>query len=84
MLQAIGAKVVYTSRRKAEDAPINFLPFRDRNSRDSTRTGRKKPGWHSAREHQICREGAALGEVGVIAEELQAAGVVGGHQLPQE
>jgi phosphoglycerate dehydrogenase-like enzyme len=29
MLQAIGAKVVYTSRREAEDAQINFLPFRD-------------------------------------------------------
>ena len=29
MLQAIGTKVVYTSRREAEDAPINFLPFRD-------------------------------------------------------
>jgi phosphoglycerate dehydrogenase-like enzyme len=29
MLQAIGAKVVYTSRREAEDAPINFLPFCD-------------------------------------------------------
>ena len=27
MLQAIGAKVVYTSRRPAEDAPISFLPL---------------------------------------------------------
>jgi phosphoglycerate dehydrogenase-like enzyme len=29
MLQAIGAKVVYTSRRPAADAPIAFLPFRE-------------------------------------------------------
>jgi phosphoglycerate dehydrogenase-like enzyme len=29
MLQAIGAKVVYSSRRPAADAPIAFLPFRE-------------------------------------------------------
>jgi phosphoglycerate dehydrogenase-like enzyme len=29
MLQAIGAKVVYTSRRPAADSPIAFLPFRE-------------------------------------------------------
>ena len=29
MLQVIGAKVVYTSRRPAADAPIAFLPFRE-------------------------------------------------------
>ncbi len=29
MLQTIGAKVVYTSRRPAADAPITFLPFRE-------------------------------------------------------
>jgi phosphoglycerate dehydrogenase-like enzyme len=29
MLQAIGAKVVYTSRQPAADSPIAFLPFRE-------------------------------------------------------
>jgi phosphoglycerate dehydrogenase-like enzyme len=29
MLQAIGAKVVYTSRRPAADAPISFVPIRE-------------------------------------------------------
>jgi phosphoglycerate dehydrogenase-like enzyme len=29
MLQAIGARVVYTSRRPAADSPIAFLPFRE-------------------------------------------------------
>jgi phosphoglycerate dehydrogenase-like enzyme len=29
MLQAIGAKVVYTSRQAAADSPIPFLPFRE-------------------------------------------------------
>jgi phosphoglycerate dehydrogenase-like enzyme len=29
MLQAIGAQVVYTSRRPAADSPIAFLPFRE-------------------------------------------------------
>jgi len=29
MLQAIGAKVVYTSRQAAADAPVPFRPFRD-------------------------------------------------------
>ena len=38
----------------------------------------------SPQRRQICREGSALGEVGVIAKELQAAGVVGGNQLRQE
>jgi hypothetical protein len=37
-----------------------------------------------AQRRQIGSEGMALGEVGMIAEELQAAGVVGSDQLCQE
>ena len=37
-----------------------------------------------AQRREIRREGLALGERGVIAEELELAGLVGRHQLVQE